>query len=185
VAVDGVGFVAEPPEVAADGSSAATIRLEVRDACGNPAFGRTVSLAAFGDAPAALSATETTTGDDWGGPLDGAALVEARSPEPGTMGLEATMEDAVFRSAPDLVTFRPAAPADDDEDGSGDDADAGERDGDDASAGDAGPRSGGGGCGCTVPDGQGPPIGFLLFGLALAVRRRSIRRPGPGRQHGR
>jgi hypothetical protein len=181
VAVDGVGFAAEPPEVAADGSSAATIRIEVRDACGNPAFGRTVSLTAFGDAPAALSAATTTTGDDWGGPADGVASVEARSAEPGTMGLAATIEDAVFRSVPDLVTFRRAAPADDDADGSGHDADGdGDgSDGDDASVGDAGTGSGGG-CGCALAGGRGGAIGCLLLGLALALGRRRTR-AGPRR----
>ncbi|MBN1770452.1 MAG: hypothetical protein JXB32_04255 [Deltaproteobacteria bacterium] len=195
VAEDGVRFVAEPPEVAADGRSAAVIRLEATDACGNPAFGRSFRLEAFGDAPAVLSSGEATTGDEWGGAFDGVAQVEALSSAPGAMGLAATLEGTTFRSLPGLVTFLPAAPADD-EDAFLGDADGGEAG--DADGGDAGPAvSPGSGCSCTVPAaGRGAGLGVALPLLAVLCRRRrtpATRRlaaerrsraalaPGPGR----
>jgi hypothetical protein len=164
VAEDGVRFVAEPSEVAADGGSAAVIRLLATDACGNPAFGRTFRLEVFGDAPAVLSSGGATTGDEWGGALDGVARVEARSPAPGTMGLAATLGEAVFRSDPALVTFVPA----DDEDAGGGDADGGE-------VGDSGPAAPpGSGCSCTVPAaGRGAGLAAALLLLTALCRRRA------------
>ena len=168
VAEDGVGFRADPAEVAADGRSFAAIRVDARDICGNPAFGRAVALQVEGAAPAALSVTETTTGDEPGGPFDGAATAEARSLVAGTMGLAATIDGTVFHSAPDLVTFRTAMPVDGGDVGS-DDADGSTADGDDA----APAHSRSEGCSCAVPSGdRGPRFWSLLLGLAALRRRR-------------
>jgi MYXO-CTERM domain-containing protein len=179
VAMDGIAFDAIPAQVPADGKSAAEVRIEAKDTCGNPAFGREVSLQVLGDAPAVLSSTNPITQDAPEDPLDGTGILEATSLQPGSMGLRATIEGLVVESSPNLVTFTSVTAQD-----GGAGSDGGSDGGIDADAHvDSGGRreTGSGsesGCGCRVPSDRGNPSVFallLLLGFFRTARRDSRR----------
>ena len=105
LAEDSVSFYANPDLVAADGVSTAEIQIQVKDICSNPAFGRVVNLQVLGDLDPSLSTSTPTTMDAPGDPKDGVALLEVSSDRTGSMGLAATIDERVFHSSAELVTF--------------------------------------------------------------------------------
>jgi MYXO-CTERM domain-containing protein len=101
----GVSFVATPAVVPADGTTASQVRVSVVDACGNPGFGRSLTLSSHGETHVVLSVENATTSDEPGSPLDGTALLEVRSNEAGTTGVAARIDDTLHQSNGDLITF--------------------------------------------------------------------------------
>ena len=141
----GVSFHADPTVLEAGGDDGAQVRLEVVDRCGNPAFGRELSLSVLGDVPAELSREQAMTLDEPGDEHDGGATVEVFSAEPGLVGLAVELDGLLHESATDLITF--TSPGDDEQDDS---------------------------CGCAAGTG-GTSGGLLLLGLmmfGLVPRRR-------------
>ncbi|AKU90127.1 InlB B-repeat-containing protein [Vulgatibacter incomptus] len=102
---EGVGFVATPAVVPADGETASEIRIAVMDACGNPGFGRALVLRSEGHTPVVLSAASATTADAYGTPEDGTAVLHVRSSVAGQTGIGAQIDGTWHASSADLVTF--------------------------------------------------------------------------------
>lgn len=101
-----MGFTADPSTVPADGSSPAHVRLEVRDVCGNPVFGRQVTfLPSRDDLGIVLSNAVGMTIDLPRDATDGTVEVSLSADRAGTTGLVVEVQGVIGTSQDRLVTF--------------------------------------------------------------------------------
>ena len=100
-------FVARPAVVPADWVSKAQVAVSARDVCGNPAFGRplTLRIVDLGAYARVEPTTTLDTADRVGQPDDATAVFEVRCDRAGTTAVEASVTGALATSAPTLLTF--------------------------------------------------------------------------------
>jgi len=102
----GFSFSASPKEVPADGQTPSRVSVTVTDRCGNPAFGRLLTLDATDPAlNVSVDPSAGTTSDAPGLPTDGSAVFNLVSTNAGVTGVAAHMDGITGVSPGDLVTF--------------------------------------------------------------------------------